>query len=148
MVPMLWAFFGLAALEFCAVHLFVTLKWPSIGWPLTIVSGLSLIWLIGWIRSWPRMPHQLDEEELVLNLGSLRSIRIPTEAIVKWGAAPSLDDLAINGMRKFTVLAAPNRFVATDCPVPGLGKGNAVAFQLDDPALFDAAIARTKGLQV
>ena len=139
-VPMLWAFFGLAVLEFFAVHLFVTLKWPAVGWPLTIISGLSIIWLVGWIRSWPKLPHKLDDRELVLHLGSLRSIVIPLSRIVDWGPAPSLDEIRESRIRRFTVLAAPNRFVRADSGVKGIGKAGAIAFNVDDPAGFDAAM--------
>lgn len=139
-VPMLWAFFGLAVLEFCAVHLLVTLKWPSVGWPLTIVSGASIIWLVGWIRSWPRLPHRLEGSNLVLNLGSLRSVSVPLDRIVDWGPASSLEEIRQSGTRRFTVLAAPNRFVKVDSDVRGIGKARAIAFNVDDPSRFDAAM--------
>ena len=78
---MLWAFFALAMAEMLAVHLFVVLKWPGLAWPVTGLTALSLVWLIGWIRSWVRLPHELVDGQLHLHMGSLRHVAVPVAQV-------------------------------------------------------------------
>lgn len=140
-VPMLWVFAGLAVLEMLAVHLFVALKWPAIGWPLTILSGLSIIWLVGWIRSWSRLPHELLPDRLRLHMGSLRSIDVPLAQIAAIEAAPSLDRIREVRARKLVPLAHPNRLILLSVPLPDRRGTRAIAILVDDPASFDQALA-------
>lgn len=144
-VPMLWAFFGLATLEFIVVHLFVALKWPWIGWPLSIASALTIVWLVGWIRSWPRLPHVLEGDRLVLHMGSLRSIEIPLDQIDHVEVEPSLARIQELKARKLVVLAHPNRLLVLSRPLPDRSKASAVAIRLDEPAAFDTALADAIG---
>jgi len=140
-VPMLWVFAGLAVLEMLAVHLFVALKWPAIGWPLTILSGLSIVWLVGWIRSWSRLPHELLPDRLRLHMGSLRSVDVPLAQIAAIEVAPSLDRIREVKARKLVPLAHPNRLILLTASLPGRRTVNAVAILVDDPAAFDQALA-------
>lgn len=144
-VPMLWAFFGLATLEFVVVHLFVALRWPWIGWPLSIASALAIVWLVGWIRSWPRLPHVLVGDRLVLHMGSLRSVEVPLNQIDHVEAEPSLARIAELKARKLVVLAHPNRLLVLSRPLPDRRHTGAVAIRLDDPAAFDTALAAALG---
>lgn len=140
-VPMLWVFAGLAVLEMLAVHLFVALKWPAIGWPLTILSGLSIVWLVSWIRSWSRLPHELLPDRLRLHMGSLRSVDVPLAQIAAIEVAPSLDRIREVKARKLVPLAHPNRLILLTASLPGRRAVNAVAILVDDPAAFDQALA-------
>ncbi|PZQ22040.1 MAG: hypothetical protein DI569_09650 [Sphingopyxis macrogoltabida] len=139
-VPLLWAFFGLATIEMLAVHLFVALRWPLIGWPLSIASFLSIVWLIGWIRSWQRLPHELHADVLRLHMGSLRSLDVPIDAIAAIEKDPSSERLKAAGARSLVALAHPNRLLVLNRAVGARRPCRAVAIRLDDPAAFDAAM--------
>ena len=73
---MMWVIFALSLIELIVVHLFVALKWPLIGWTLTILSALSAIWLVFWILSFKRLPHQLRGDELTLRFGSMKRVAL------------------------------------------------------------------------
>lgn len=140
-VPMLWAFFGIAVCEMLTVHLFLVLKWPMLAWPLTAVSALPLVWLVSWIRSWTRLPHQLADSDLRLHMGSLRCVVVPVAQIAQVIRQVDAARLAQPGTRKLVVLAYPNRIVALRNALPGRRETKALAIRLDDPAAFDAALA-------
>ncbi len=140
-VPMLAALAGLATLELCVVHLFVALKWPRVGWPLTVASAMSIVWLIGWIGSWRRLPHELDGDLLMLRMGSLRSIRVPLASIARISKDVSRADLKQRGTRNLVPVAFPNRLIVLREPLPGRRRTTRIAVRLDDPGAFDAALA-------
>lgn len=140
-VPMLWVFAGLAVLEMLAVHLFVALRWPMVGWPLTVVSALSIVWLVGWIRSWAQRPHQLLGDRLRLHMGSLRSIDVPLALIAGIDAAPSLDRIKALKARNLVPLAHPNRLIVLASALDDRRQTRAVAIRVDDAPAFDRALA-------
>jgi hypothetical protein len=140
-VPMLWAFFALAVAEMLAVHLFLVLKWPGLAWPLTVLTALSLVWLIGWIRSWARLPHELVDGQLHLHMGSLRCVCVPVTQVARVVRQVDAPRLARPGARKLVPLAFPNRIIELVEPLPGRRAIRALAIRLDDPADFDSALA-------
>ncbi len=140
-VPMLWAFFGLAVGEMLAVHLFLVLKWPMLAWPLTMLSALTLVWLVGWIRSWKRLPHRLADGMLVLHMGSLRRVAVPIARIARIVGQVDNAALSREGTRKLVVLAYPNRIVELTEPLSDRRQTCALAIRLDDPAAFDRGMA-------
>lgn len=140
-VPLLWAFFGLAVCEMLAVHLFVALKWPWLAWPLTLITGISLVWLVGWIRSWARLPHELVDSELRLHMGSLCCVTVPLVQIARVVRHVDAEALAQPGTRKLVMVAYPNRIVALNGALPDRRATTALAIRLDDPSAFDAALA-------
>lgn len=146
-VPMLWAFFGIATLEMVVVHLFVALKWPWIGWPLTIASALSIIWLVGWIRSWPRLPHRLQDGVLTLHMGSLRHYAVPLDRIARVLTQVTQDGVKAKRTANLVPIAFPNRIVELTEPFPGRRSITRLAIRPDDPAAFDAAM-RAAGVPV
>ena len=135
---MLWVFASLALLELLVVHLVMVSRWPSLAWPLTVLTAVSLIWLVAWIRSFKRRPHELDDERLRLHFGSLRSLDIPLQSIrlvrTHWDGT----ELKRPGTINFVPVAYPNRMVEIDPPVAGRKRPiTAVAFRVDDLAGFD-----------
>jgi len=139
-VPMLWAFACLAACELLAVHLFVSLKWPSIAWVLTGATFLSIIWLVSWIRSWRKLPYRLEADRLVLPMGSLRTIEVPLSMIDTISTQVDRERIKAKGSANLVPLAFPNRIVELSEPLPGRKKTVRVAIRPDDPAAFDAAM--------
>jgi len=139
-VPMLWAFFSLALIETAAVHLFVALRWPSVGWPLTILSAATVVWILLWIVSWRRLPHELKDRVLSLHMGRLRTIAVPLDSIRAITPADS-ERLNAPGTRSLVPIAYPNRIVELSRPIGKRGTMR-IAIRLDDPDAFDAAMTR------
>lgn len=146
--PMLWVFASLAAIELIVVHLFVSLKWPAAAWALTLVTLLSLVWLVRFITSFKRCPHGVDGDRLSLRMGSLRTITVPLGHVAairsQWPSGAEKAPGSVN----FVPIAYPNRLVDLDPPVAGRrGSLSTVAIRLDDPARFDAALA-SRGVNI
>lgn len=138
--PMLWVLTGLATLETFAVHLFVALKWPWIGWPLTMLSAASVAWLVSWIRSWRRLPHTLADGVLTLHMGSLRQLAIRLCDIRLVSATVNDTIVKARTCRNLVPVAYPNRVIFLRTPLVGKRQVDAIAIRLDDPAAFDAAL--------
>jgi hypothetical protein len=145
---MLWVFVGLAICELLVVHLFVALKWPSLGWPLTVVSGGTVLWLVWWIGTLARHPHELDDSGLHLKLGSLRTVHLPMADVARvescWGPGEHRGRDVMN----LVPVAYPNRMVVVRSPVPTRrGPKMRIAFCCDHPEAFDGAM-RQRGVEV
>jgi hypothetical protein len=146
--PMLWVFVALATGEMLLVHLFVTLRWPAIGWPLLALSLSSIVWLVFWIRSFRQRPHSLSKGQLELNTGSLRTLSVPISAIESVSTSWASGEHKGQGARNVVPLAYPNRLLRLSKPIQmRKGSYDRVAFRVDDPALFDAAM-REVGIPV
>lgn len=144
--PLVWVLFSLSLIELFAVHFFVALRWPLVGWPLTAVSALAAVWMVFWIRSFRRLPHELSSDGLTLRLGSTKRFDIPVDQIdgivQGWesGALKAKD--AIN----LAAIAYPNRCVVLREPV---GRGKRRFFvRLDEPHAFDVVAMAEVGVTV
>lgn len=138
---MLWAFVALATCEMLLVHLFVTLRWPSIGWPPLILSAASLLWFIIWIRSFRRKPHLLSTIELSLNTGSLRTLPVPIALVESVASSWGPGEHKSKGATNVVPLAYPNRMLRLRQVIhTRKGQCDRIAFRVDDPAKFDAAM--------
>lgn len=139
MAPIMWVFLSLALIELGVVHLLVALRWPAIGWPLSILSAIGVVWIVLLIRSFARYPHRIEGDTLVLHLGNMRRIALAladisaVEASWESGGDKAADALKLSG------IAYPNRclLLAKDLP---RGKRR-VFVRLDDPQAFDATLA-------
>ena len=143
---MLWAFVALATIELLVVHLVVSSHWHRAAWPLSAITGLSLLWIVRWVRSFRRLPHRLTENELILNLGSLRSVTVPLSSIAavhdQWDAAVLRDKATLS----LSPIAYPNRMIELDPPLAIKRRAlSRIAFRVDDPAAFDAALREVSG---
>lgn len=135
---MMWVFFALSLIELVVVHLFVALKWPVIGWTLTIVSALGAIWLVFWIRSFRTMPHRLEQDRLILHLGSLKTVSVELPNIARITRTFEQGALDKKGIINLAGIAYPNRCIELS---EAMERGKTKVFiRLDDPAAFDAAL--------
>lgn len=136
--PMIWVMFGLTLFELIAVHFFVAIKWPHIGWPLTIVSAISAVWILFWIRSFRTKPHTLSGNMLTLNFGNLKSVGLELENIARVRRGWEQGALEKKGHINLAGIAFPNRCIELSHP---LDKGrNRVFVRLDAPDEFDEAL--------
>ena len=142
---MMWVFFVLSIIELVVVHIFVALKWPYIGWPLTILSAIGAVWILFWIRSFRQRPHALEGNALQLNFGSLKSVNIDLANVARvrtsleQGALEKKDAINLAG------IAYPNRSIELNEPIE---KGRTrVLVRVDEPMPFGAAL-EARGVQV
>jgi hypothetical protein len=143
MAPPLWVFTSLAIVELLVVHLILALRWPWLAWPLTAVSVLGVAWLVGTIRSFKRMPHQLAGDELRLHAGRLRSLAVPLAQVAGVRGVVDGAEVKARDTANFGLISYPNRIVDLAAPLPfGRRTVQRIALALDDPAAFDLALQR------
>lgn len=135
---MMWAFCSLAVIELVVVHVLVALRWPAIGWPLTVLSAASIVWLVFWIGSFRRLPHELTGGTLILRLGSLKSVRIALADIQRITASWEPGATGASDAVNLAAIAHPNRLLELSRPMPK--KRDRVFVRFDDPAAFDEAM--------
>jgi len=146
--PMLWAFAALATIELLVVHLFVSLKWPALAWILSVLTLLSIVWLVRFITSFKRCPNVIDTDKLRLRMGSLRTIEVPLAHVVEvrshWPSGAEKKP----GTANLVPIAFPNRLIGLHPPITGRrGPISTVAIRVDDPEAFDAALV-ARGVKV
>ncbi len=136
---MMWVMFALSLLELIAVHFFVAIKWPYVGWPLTIISAIGAIGILVWIRSFRKKPHRLADGQLTLNFGSLKSVTLDLANIARIKRGWEQGALEKKGHINLAGIAFPNRCIEL---VEPLEKGKTRVFvRLDDPGAFDDALS-------
>ena len=133
--PMMWVLFALSLLELVAVHFFVALKWPIVGWPLTILSALAALWLIWWILSFKRLPHVLDDGMLTLRLGAMKNIAVDLGNIGRITSTFEPGALEQKDKINLAAIAHPNRCLELKTAIKG--NRHKLYIRLDDPAHFD-----------
>lgn len=139
--PMLWAFVGIAGIELIVDHLLVAMWKPKVALSLSALTIPSVIWLIGVIRSCRRLPVLIEEDRLVLRVGTLKRVDVPRGQVV--GLRETWDGSVFKARDalKLSLLAYPNVVVAIDPPVVGRrGPIRLIGHRLDDPAAFAAAL--------
>ena len=142
---MMWVLFVLSLIELVVVHIFVALKWPVIGWTLTILSALGAIWLAWWIVSMKGLPHELREDELVLRFGTLKTVEVSLGNVSAITSAFEPGALEKEGNINLAGIAHPNRCLELKEPVEK--NKSRVFIRLDDPAAFDTEM-RNRGFDI
>lgn len=137
--PMMWVLFSLSLLELVVVHIFVALKWPMIGWTLTTLSAVGAIWLVWWILSMKRLPHELRDGVLILRLGAMKSIEVALNNVADITSSWEPGALERKCNINLAAIAHPNRCLELKSPIQN-GKTH-VFIRLDDATEFDAALA-------
>ncbi|MBB4859093.1 hypothetical protein HNO88_002419 [Novosphingobium chloroacetimidivorans] len=139
-VPMLWAMVMLAGCELVGVHLLLSLWSHRAAWAMSVLTLLSMVWLIRWVTSWKRLPHELLSDHLRLHMGSVRSIDIPLDMIADVRADVSAELLKAPGTRNLVPMAHPNRLIELRAPMADRRGTRRIAVRFDDAASFDAAL--------
>ncbi|WP_152569437.1 MULTISPECIES: hypothetical protein [Sphingomonas] len=136
-------FTSLAVTELLVVHLFLALKWPWLAWPLSATSVLGIAWLIGTIRSFRRMPHELTDGELRLHVGRLRSLTVPLGQVAAVRGVIDGAEVKASDTANLGLISYPNRMVDLIAPLRFRRRTVLrIALALDDPAAFDLALQR------
>jgi hypothetical protein len=78
-LPVLWTFIVVSAVELVAVH--VITPWPTIRLVLDVVGVWGLLWMLGFTASLTVAPHLLDRSGLRVRQGVTVDVHIPWEAV-------------------------------------------------------------------
>lgn len=138
--PLMWVFVGLASIELIVVHLLVAMWRPWVALTLSALSLLSILWLVSVICSFKRLPVVIENDRLVMRVGTLKRIDVPRDQVrglrEVWDAA----QLKALGTLKLSLIAYPNVVIDIDPPEGRRGRVRAIGHRLDDPARFAQAL--------
>jgi hypothetical protein len=148
--PLMWAFACIMAIELAVTHLLVASLWsPTAAGIFSLLTLAILVWTILLIRSFKRLPVMVGAGDVLMRLGSLKSVRVPADRIAgvrtSWpGGAEKR-----SGVLNLALINYPNVMLDLDPPLTGTGPRKrtliAVAHRLDDAAGFAAAVRRLAG---
>lgn len=140
----MWAFVAITAVELPVVHLLVASLWSHVAASiLSLISLAMILWLIAFIRSLSRRPVLVDETEVTMRIGLLKSVTVPAASIAGLRTSWPRESLKQRGVLNFALINYPNVMLDLDPPLQGRrGKLIAIAHRLDDPSGFAAAIGR------
>ena len=141
--PMIWVLIGLSSVELVVVHLLLAHWWPRVAAVVAIATMMGIGWLVTVVRSFRGMPVLLDADRLLMRVGRLRSVSVPTDHI--GGLRSSCDGAALKQRHvlNLALIAYPNVVVDLTAPIEvGRRQISTIAHRLDDPAGFAAALNR------
>jgi hypothetical protein len=141
--PMLWAFVALASIELVVVHLLLAHWSRTAALILSALSLATIVWLVGVIRGFRRLPVLLTPDALVMRVGALKGAAVPLGDVAGLRASWDAEWLRRRDVLNLALIAYPNVVVELRRPVP-IGKRavTAIAHRLDDPLAFAAALVR------
>jgi hypothetical protein len=148
--PLMWAFACIMAVELPVTHLLVSAIWsPTAAAVLSVLALAGLVWTVLLIRSLKRLPVMVGGDEILMRLGSLKTVRVPAAQVA--GVRTSWPGGAEKkrGVLNLALINYPNVMLDLDPPLAGTGARKrpltAVAHRLDDAAGFAAAVRRLAG---
>ncbi|VWX54663.1 hypothetical protein [Novosphingobium sp. 9U] len=139
-VPMLWAIVALAACELVGAHLLLSLWSHRAARVMSGLTLLSMLWLVRWVTSWRRLPHELSADRLRLHMGTLLHVDVPLAMIGGVRGEVSAEALKAPGTRNLVPIAHPNRMIELREPLSDRRATRRIAVRFDDPDAFDAAL--------
>lgn len=78
---LLGAFLAVVCIELFATHLLLMNSYPTLSWVLSILSLYSAIQIFGLIKSIPRTPARIENDELLLRMGIFKEVRVKIDQI-------------------------------------------------------------------
>jgi hypothetical protein len=150
LAPLMWAFACIMAAELAVTHLLVASLWSPTA--AAILSGLTfaaLVWTVLLIRSFGRLPVVVGDGEILMRLGSLKSVHVPAGQVAGVRTSWPSGAEKRRGVLNLALINYPNVMLDLDPPLTGTGAREraltAVAHRLDDAAGFAAAVRRLTG---
>jgi hypothetical protein len=150
LAPLVWAFVCIMAVEMAVTHLLVSSLWsPTAAAIFSLLTLATLIWTVLLIRSFRRLPVMVGGGDVLMRLGSLKSVRVPAGRIAGVRTSWPGGDEKQPGVLNLALINYPNVMLDLDPPLTGTGPRKraltAVAHRLDDAAGFAAAVRRLAG---
>jgi hypothetical protein len=141
----MWVMVALGCGELLVVHLLVALLWSAtVAFVLTLATLASIVWLVILIRSFSRLPVLVDDREVVVRTGSLKSVAVPRANIAAVETSFPPGFFGRPGVLNLALLAYPNVALRLREPLAAK-RGRApvgwIAHRLDEPGGFVAALA-------
>lgn len=153
--------FGLAVaamVEIPVTHVLVAQESETTAWVLTIASGYTLLWLLGFARALRLHPVTIGDDAMCLRVGLLWDVTIPYAAIASVDDAPRPPmDRDAPGYLHAAFVGTPQTVLVLAQPVDGHGiygtrkRGvRRIGVYVDEPAAFRQAlrarVAAARGL--
>lgn len=144
--PMMWVLVALAGIELLVAHFLLALWWPRVALLVSALTLPAVLWLIGLIMSFKRLPVLIVEGHLIMRAGRLREHRIPFDVIAGFREHWTAAELKARGISNLALIAYPNIWIDLTEPIAGRrGTTSAVAHRLDDPIAFRSAVENARG---
>ena len=142
LAPPLWAFTAIMAIELVVVHLLVSIWSRTVAYILSLLSLGMIVALVALIRSFARLPLLVFEDGLVMRLGWMREICIPSEQIAHVATDWPSGTLKRRGVVNLAMINYPNVMIDLAPPItePWTRTVTAVAHCVDDQPGFVAAV--------
>lgn len=148
---MMWAIFCLGLLEMLILHFVIVQIWPRIAIFLSMLSGLSMLWIFVVIRSFKTYPVVLAEGRLILRCGRLKSVDIAVTNIAGFRTIWPSDMLKADGVLNLSLITYPNIIIDVRQPILSYRfkrerRINSIAHRIDDLPSFIAALSRQRNV--
>lgn len=145
--PMMIALLVISCIEITVTHLLVAHWSRTAALVMFVISDVSLLYLIGLIRSLRLSPVLLTETGVRLRAGLLVDRTIPYAAIAAVTANPDGETVRAPDSWNIALLAWPNMLIRLSEPLPPRSRWRrdpvrAVALRLDEPGPFLDALRR------
>ena len=141
---MMWVFVGLASVEVVVVHGLLAVWLPWLALTLSIVTVAGIGWLVLAIGSMKRRPVLIDDERVLMRVGTIKAISVPLANIAAVRgeiARAEIDRRTLD----LGLIAHPNVVLVLRHPQPvDRREVHAVAHRLDDSAAFVAALEQRR----
>lgn len=139
--PMMIALLLLSCIEIGVTHLLIAHWNRTLAWILFAISDVSLLYLVGLIKSLRLAPVLLTRTGVRIRAGILIDRTIPYEAIAEVTANPDGETVRAPGSWDVALLAWPNLMLRLETPLPPRSPWHgapvhAIALRLDEPGRF------------
>lgn len=140
--PLLWMLIAVGVVELLVTHLLLAHWFPRAALVLSAVTAAAIVWLVLFVRSFGRYPVELREHEVVLRVGSLKTISLPYNRVAGVRTEVTAEELRDRGVLNLALIAHPNVLIELSEPMArGRRRVRAVAHRLDAADAFCQALA-------
>lgn len=143
--PMMWVLIGLSGIELLVVHFLLAFWNRWVALVASVLTVATIVWLVALIRSMRQLPVLMDENRLVLRVGTLRQHDVDRATIAAvrttWETRAEKAKIVSN----LALIAYPNVMIDLRVPLIVTRAGRqrqitTIAHRLDDLPGFLAAL--------
>lgn len=139
--PIMWVMVGLSGIELVVVHFLLSFWSPMVAAILSVLTLLTILWLVRLILSFRRYPVLVAPEGVTFRTGNMRPFFIPAAAIAGVRREVLPEDKNLRRVAEFTLIEHPNVVIDFAEPLQrGKRSLNAATHKLDDPDGFVRAV--------
>ena len=143
--PMLWVLVALSSIELVIVHILLSFWNRPVAIVLSVLTLVAIAWLVCAIASMRRLPIVLDDRQLLMRAGFIKSKAIDRAMIAGLRGSWSAASVKQRDVLNLALVAYPNVVVDLVAPLPGRRGIRAVAHRVDDLPAFARAIEALGG---